>query len=765
MALAARTLAASTAALALAAVLAPVSATAAVSLVRGPTPIPDGEATAPGDLTVRNDRLAFSLAVESQAPWGVPRGAIVDVAPVKDGEIGPDRVAFADFIPNNWSAWPSTYQTVEVIKETPEEVVVRGERDFGEARIETTYTLRDGSDRIGIVTTMTNQGSAPLTDLRSGLTLWPDSGYFFAVPGLADVEDGPAEGALSDRAVAYDEGWMIALHAPYFDNVNYGSMDLYQRHSLAPGESRRFEGWLQVGASGDLAPVVAAEIERKALPSNRLTGTVSTREGEPVAQPVVVVEKEGKPYAWTIGSDGGYAIDLPAGDYSVYASARGYSQGAPVPVTIAAGAPAAQDFSDLQAPGRLLFSVTGAGGGAPLDARIAIAEGQTPLVEFLGRRTFFTALDDRGKADVSIAPGDYVLTVSHGQGFLGAGEDVPVTVEPNATKNLDVALDLPFDPGASGWYASDMHHHADQLEGVTPPADVARAELAAGLDVLFLSDHDATVNNAALQEIADRRGVAFIPSIEFSPSWGHFNAFPLDLGETVQIDPSTATAPELLAEARRLGADAIQVNHPFIPYGYFASLDGGVAPGGFDPGFDLLEINSASSEDDQKVMERIWSLWNQGHRYYLSAGSDVHDVWNDPTGLARVYVRVDGALTAESFVRNLKEGRAYVTYGPLIRPDYTFGDEVKVRPGDEVSLGFDLQAVNGLKQIELVSGGEVVETETFGDEPREARAEWPVTIEDDAWYSVVVEDAAGNRAYSNPVWFDAVTYETTASAE
>jgi len=82
---------------------------AAVSIIQGKTIIPAGNATSDKDLTVRNDKLAFSLAVGSAPPWGVARGCIVDIANVKeDGSLSNDRVAFADFIPNNWSSWPST---------------------------------------------------------------------------------------------------------------------------------------------------------------------------------------------------------------------------------------------------------------------------------------------------------------------------------------------------------------------------------------------------------------------------------------------------------------------------------------------------------------------------------------------------------------------------------------------------------------------------------------------------------------------------------
>ncbi|RUA22114.1 hypothetical protein DSL92_07785 [Billgrantia gudaonensis] len=48
-------------------------AQADVSITRGATDIPDGEALAEEDLTVANDRLAFAIAVESRPPWGAAR--------------------------------------------------------------------------------------------------------------------------------------------------------------------------------------------------------------------------------------------------------------------------------------------------------------------------------------------------------------------------------------------------------------------------------------------------------------------------------------------------------------------------------------------------------------------------------------------------------------------------------------------------------------------------------------------------------------------
>ena len=301
-------------------------AQADVRVLIGATPIRDGNARAPTDITVANEHLAFALAVGSPAPYGVPRGALIDIAPVTDGEIGRDRVVFADFIPNNWSAWPNTYQHVEVLERGPQQARIRTIRDWGKVRIETFYTLKSGSDRVLISATMTNEGDTTLTDLLSGLTLWPSSGYLFAVPGLAGVNEGKATAALAPRVTAYDAGWTVTLHAPYLDHIGSGSRDMFLLHSLGPKQSRTFEGWLQVGARGDLAPVVAAEIEQKQLPAGHLKGVVTSRDGKPLSEPVVVVEKAHQPYAWVLGHDGGYSIRLPVGDYLLYATGRNYSQ-------------------------------------------------------------------------------------------------------------------------------------------------------------------------------------------------------------------------------------------------------------------------------------------------------------------------------------------------------------------------------------------------------------------------------------------------------
>jgi hypothetical protein len=196
----------------------------------------------------------------------------------------------------------------------------------------------------------------------------------------------------------------------------------------------------------------------------------------------------------------------------------------------------------------------------------------------------------------------------------------------------------------------------------------------------------------------------------------------------------------------------VQVNHPFIPFGYFSSLVAGVAPGGFDGDFDLIEINSSVPNDDAKVLAKLADFWNQGKHYYLTAGSDTHDVWNEQSGRVRTFVHIDGPVSAQSFAAALKAGHGYVTYGPLVFPAVMFGTELHVTRGKPFPLRFALGSVAGLRKAELIGAGTTQQRRTFPGAPLKARADFTVTAEQPGWYALVVEDEAGRKAYTDPIW-------------
>ena len=153
------------------------------------------------------------------------------------------------------------------------------------------------------------------------------------------------------------------------------------------------------------------------------------------------------------------------------------------------------------------------------------------------------------------------------------------------------------------------------------------------------------------------------------------------------------------------------------------------------------------------MLARAAEFWNAGEHYYLSGGSDTHDVWNEESGRVRSYAHLDGSPDAQRFAAALKAGNSYVTHGPLIFPAVMFGTQTHSAPGAPLTLAFDLAAVEGLKEAKLVSGDRVQATRSFSDAPRETHVDFVVQPPPhNSWYALSVEDQRGRKAYTNPVW-------------
>ncbi len=370
--------------------LATTPALAQITIAHGPTPIPRGEANGERDITVSNGLFALAFAVDSAPPWGVARGGIVDIAIIRNGQLGNDFASLVDFMPNNWSAWPSSYQQVEIIKQTERELTVRTRRDWAEVELETLFHLRLNDPLVHITTTMRNTGDKALLKLQTGYVAWPDGGYLFGVPGQQGVT---SDSALASWSAAYDENWVMGLHAPFAEISSRYGRDRYHMHDLTPGEEKTFETWLQIENRGDLATLVKSEIELQQLPAGTVSGEVRSEDGALVDTSAVVVLIDGKPYTWALCEAGRYTLTLPRGTYSLYGTARAHAPGPIQSVNLEAGANIKLNHYGLQPPGLVSIDVTAAESGEPLDARVSIRSGHKPLIKFFGEEVFFTELN------------------------------------------------------------------------------------------------------------------------------------------------------------------------------------------------------------------------------------------------------------------------------------------------------------------------------------------------------------------------------------
>lgn len=712
--------------------------------------IPDGDTGASNDLTLMNEHLILKFATETRPPWGMPPGGVLDIAAVVQGRPQLDLVNLFDFLPDNWCSWPNTYHRVQAVVSGPKRGVVRVERDWGDVHLVTAYTLVQGENAVHVATTMTHAGTQPYDEIFPGYTLYLKGGYMFTPPGLSGIKQGPADGALTWSFIGYDEQWAIALHAPYVQSIDHFGQDMFGRISLQPGESKTIQAWLQLCPHSSIAEILRFEMEQRNLRPGTIQGRVTDDAGSPVDQPYIVVEQQGHPLTWCQGSQGRYALQLPEGIYRIHATAKHFAQSASEDVSISPGQILEKDFFGLESPAQISFQARDSQDQTPVDARISIEKGPTPVIGFLGQSRYFTDLERVGFSRFSLPPGSYLFHVSHGDGFISLPKEVQIDLQAKESRDLDIDIELMVRPWKQGWFAADLHHHGDVLDGVTPPDGVLRSELAAGLDFAFLSDHDSTEKNDHMALLADKRGMPFIPAMEISPAWGHFNVYPVTSAAELSIDPGSSTAGQIFAEARKLGAEVIVVNHPYSTYGYFRSLDLGVAPGGFAQDFDLLELNYQYSV--KETVHKLWELWNQGVACYLTAGTDTHSIWQDRSGAVRMYVHLDSKPTPAGFIAALKSGHAFATFGPLVFPEIVFGREVNTKAGQPFRLAYDIVAVEGIKTVDLIHNGQVQDSiqETQARTSREAS--FSVCPEQDGWYALVVADRKNNQAFTNPVW-------------
>jgi predicted metal-dependent phosphoesterase TrpH len=98
---------------------------------------------------------------------------------------------------------------------------------------------------------------------------------------------------------------------------------------------------------------------------------------------------------------------------------------------------------------------------------------------------------------------------------------------------------------------ADLHAHSRVSDGVLAPAEVARRAHARGVQLFALTDHDELGGLTEAGAAAAALGLAFVPGVEISVSWG---------GETIhvvglRIDPGCAPLREGLARTRS-GRDA-----------------------------------------------------------------------------------------------------------------------------------------------------------------------------------------------------------------
>lgn len=576
----------------------------------------------------------------------------------------------------------------------------------------------------------------------------------------------------------------------------------------------------RIGA-GDTAMVSGTVTDEKGNPVEGVNVIVkkdgkymcTTRSGSVNGAEVDKPEIIEQPMVWAItDKDGRYSFKLPKTtnsfdgegtyEYKLKLEAAGYtSQTTPEfeldgdktqNFTIETGAPVSLSAKDQK--------------GQAIPFRVEIS-GVTYENKCAGISTYFSnSADKETNIEFNLTQAkDVTFTASYGKNF----ESKAVPYKTNVTADgVEYEFTIPeiVDPKESGWVSMDNHQHSDYGDGATTPKDLFNAQIAAKLHYNLVADHDTRINNIQMKEFSDKIGRPYISNMEVSPGWGHWGVLNVDFSkeETGNIvNASTATPPEIIKAGHAANALVI-VHHPYSDYGFLHNQDsvaGGHADGWKD--FDLLELQSTISSDgktldkleeltaknyenisldklsstiasagisqmDAKALVTAFAFWNAGEKKYLSAGSDQHQATNTALypGIIRQYAKVGKdskeATNADSkaYLAALKDGRSYVTMGPLFftYDGESFGDTIST---GKKALKIDAQAVNGLEKVVLYRNGVKVETKDLkgstdkGPTDKQTLEFMIDSTNDTKWYSYVAIDSTGNYAVSNPIWVNA----------
>jgi hypothetical protein len=154
-----------------------------------------------------------------------------------------------------------------------------------------------------------------------------------------------------------------------------------------------------------------------------------------------------------------------------------------------------------------------------------------------------------------------------------------------------------------------------------------------------------------------------------------------------------------------------------------------------------------------------YRMLNAGIRLPASTGSD----WFLCSG-NRVYAQSDGPFDYESWVQALTAGRTFITNGPALTLSVDGrapGAEIEATAGRQLSGLVNWKSHYPVNQVELVSNGAVVASESFPEGSTEGNLEADVAAETDGWVAARVSSTARDSyfqpvfAHTSPVYVNA----------
>ena len=299
------------------------------------------------------------------------------------------------------------------------------------------------------------------------------------------------------------------------------------------------------------------------------------------------------------------------------------------------------------------------------------------------------------------------------------------------------------------FYRGDCHIHTSYSDGRSSVAQIREAAKVAGLDFVFITDHNTT---AAKNDCKKFRRVWL--GMESMAGPHHLGI----LGAERDAEPFDSFRQGFLEAAAMPGCLA------FLPHptGWFPTkryspkqirmvyqLDGPFnmeIMNGANQIFDCWDITDARSVE-------LWDkLLCRGKIVYAMGNSDAHLVH----GVGSVWNGVfSPRCNKRSVLESLRAGRNFVSDAPVINISAgraQMGDVVRPRAGSNLTFRIAAADTAGLYQVKLIKNGRVIKR-VLGRERKVLRLKHDVRFAGREFYiRAQVAALDGRRAYSNPIF-------------
>jgi len=299
---------------------------------------------------------------------------------------------------------------------------------------------------------------------------------------------------------------------------------------------------------------------------------------------------------------------------------------------------------------------------------------------------------------------------------------------------------IPF-RGDGVWLRSALHAHTTNSDGEMAPDVLVRHYEWAGFDVLAITDHWVRT------EERSTRKLLVVPSAELNAVAGGHDAHVLALG--LEADPEPPDAFEPLADV--VGWISANGGVPFLAHTCWS----GLRTGDWEDCAGLAGIEVWNAGCELEVGRGDSSLhWDEaleaGRRLTAIATDDSHHPGYD-SGFAWTMVRA-AEQSPEAVLDALRSGAFYGSCGPTIHEVEVDGDALVVRSSPAQSVTLHSVRHRGARanagRLGYPSGSTILGTDSAGL-ITVCRLEIPPLV---PYVRLAVEDAAGRRAWTNPLW-------------